>query len=229
MSDCMTGITWQNQQLLAEAPLKLMSTLAYQTAADDYIAPATRFYHYQKSAFPVLDFSVAIPMDASSDPYYQGISEAWYAVVDAVADWAANKSEFYQRYPVNVTLHARFTKNSQALLSPAYQPAGSEVHTCWIEFVSGAPTPAEPNETWYQNYINTWTAFCRLIGPQWLELGGRPHWAKQWQVLDTPDIRIYEQLQHLYGDNLTQFKAVRDELDPTETFLYPWTEKIFPA
>lgn len=214
-------------QLLAEAPLKLMSTLAYQTAVDDFIGPATRFYHYQTSAFPVLDFSFAIPMDADADPYYQAICEAWYAVVDTVADWAANKSEFYQRYPVNIALHARFIKNSQSLLSPAYQPAGSEVHTCWIEFLSGSPTPDEPNETWYQNYNNTWAEFCQLIGPKWLDLGGRPHWAKQWQLLDTPEINIYQRLQAIYGENLKMFKEVRDHLDPTETFLYSWTEKIF--
>jgi hypothetical protein len=215
------------EQGLAEGVLKILSTLAYQTAADDYIAPPTRFYHYQTSAFPVLDFSFAIPMDASSDPYYQGISDAWYAVVDAVTDWAENKGEFYQLYPVNVALHARFIKNSQSVLSPAYQPAGSDVHTCWIEFLSGAPTPDQPSETWYQNYNNTWAEFCQLIGPKWLALGGRPHWAKQWQLLDTPSINIYQKLQVIYGDNLTKFKTVRDQLDPTETFLYSWTKKIF--
>lgn len=212
---------------IVEGLLKIMSDAAYSQATDDYIAPATRFYHYQKSAFPVLDFSFAIPMDATTDPYYQVISDAWYAVVDAVNDAACNQKEFYKRYPVNVTLHARFIKNSQSLLSPAYQPEGSATHTCWIEFLSGSPTPDQPDETWYQNYMETWDEFCQLIGEKWLALGGRPHWAKQWQLLDTPEINIYQKLQEIYGDNFTRFKEVRDQLDPTETFLYSWTEKIF--
>ncbi|GEM_PF-3132337 len=212
---------------IVEGLLKIMSDAAYNQACDDYIAPATRFYHYQKSAFPVLDFSFAIPMDATTDPYYQVISDAWYAVVDAVNDAACNQKEFYKRYPVNVTLHARFIKNSQSLLSPAYQPEGSATHTCWIEFLSGSPTPDQPDETWYQNYMETWEEFCQLIGEKWLALGGRPHWAKQWQLLDTPEINIYQKLQEIYGDNFTRFKQVRDQLDPTETFLYSWTDKIF--
>ncbi|PHN07857.1 D-arabinono-1,4-lactone oxidase [Flavilitoribacter nigricans] len=212
---------------LAEGLLTGMNRLAYGTAPDDYVAPATRFFHYQTTAFPVLDFSFAIPMDASTDPYYIVVSDAWYAVVDAVNDWAANKSEYYQRFPVNVALHVRFIKNSQSWLSPAYQPAGSEVHTCWIEFLSGSPTPAAPNEAWYQNYMSAWGDFCRFIGPQWLALGGRPHWAKEWQLLNIPSINIYDKLPDLYGDNLSKFKAVRDELDPTKTFLYSWTEAIF--
>ena len=166
-------------------------------------------------------------MDASKDPYYQVICDAWYAVVDAVDEYARTKEHFYERYPVNVTLHARFINNSQSLLSPAYQPAGSETHTCWIEFLSGSPTPDAPDEEWYQNYMATWQEFCKLIGQKWIDLGGRPHWAKEWQILDTPEINIYQKLQDMYGDNLTQFKTLRDQLDPTETFLYSWTEKIF--
>lgn len=212
---------------VAEGLIKTSNFAAYKTAAADFIAPATRFFHYQKSAFPVLDLSIAIPMDRSTDPYYENISKAWYAAVDAVNDWAQSKSEYYERFPVNVTLHARFTKNSQSLLSPAYQPEGSDIHTCWIEFVSGAPTPDAPGEAWYDNYMNTWKAFCREVGPKWLDLGGRPHWAKDWQLLDIPGVEIYKKLPEMYGANLTTFKAKRDSLDPTETFLFPWTAKIF--
>lgn len=215
------------QQATVEGLLKIMSTLAYSSAKDDYVAPAPRFYHYQTSAFPVLDFSFAIPMDLQKDPNYLNFSKAWWSVVYAVNQWAHTKSEFNQRYPVNVALHARFIKNSQSLLSPAYQPAGSSTHTCWIEFISGAPTPNQADKDWYKNYMKTWAEFCQLIGPIWLELGGRPHWAKQWQLLDKLSPSIYQQLPKMYGDNLTKFKAVRDQLDPTETFLYSWTEKIF--
>ena len=210
---------------VAEGLIKASNYAAYKSAAADYVAPATRFFHYQKSAFPVLDLSFAIPMDAADDPYYDVVSKAWYAAVDAINTWALTKNEYYERFPVNVTLHARFTRNSQALLSPAHQPAGSDVHTCWIEFVSGAPTPAAPGEDWYDNYMATWSAFCQEVGAIWMELGGRPHWAKDWQQLESKG--IYERLPDLYGGNLKRFKQIRDRLDPTETFLFPWTAKIF--
>ncbi|WP_120632682.1 D-arabinono-1,4-lactone oxidase [Ruegeria sp. EL01] len=210
---------------LAEGLLWSSNHAAYKSAAANFVAPATRFFHYQKSAFPVLDLSMAVPMDAETDPFYETISKAWYAAVDAIVDWARTKEEYYQRFPVNVTLHARFTKNSQSLLSPAYQPEGSDVHTCWIEFVSGAPTPDAPGESWYDNYMSTWAAFCREVGKTWLDLGGRPHWAKEWQLLEPEG--VYDRLPELYGSNLSKFKTIRDELDPTETFLFPWTAKIF--
>lgn len=212
---------------VAEGLIKASNYAAYKTATADYIAPATRFFHYQKSAFPVLDLSMAISMDAGADPYYATISKAWYAAVDAINDWARTKTEYHERYPVNVTLHARFTKNSQSLLSPAYQPEGSAVHTCWIEFLSGAPTPDAQGEDWYENYMATWSAFCREVGPIWMDLGGRPHWAKVWQLLE-PD-GVYDRLPEMYGSNLSEFKKIRDRLDPTETFLFPWTAKIFAS
>jgi FAD/FMN-containing dehydrogenase len=210
---------------LAEGLIKLTNYSAYKSAEADFIAPATRFFHYQTSAFPVLDLSMAIPMDPTGDPYFSTVSKAWYAAVDAINDWALTKSEYHERFPVNVTLHARFTKNSQSLLSPAHQPAGSNVHTCWIEFVSGAPVPAAPGEAWYDNYMSSWHAFCREVGSIWMDLGGRPHWAKEWQVLE-PD-GVYSRLPQMYGSNLRTFKEIRDRLDPTETFLFPWTSKIF--
>jgi len=53
---------------------------------------------------------------------------------------------------------------------------------------------------------------------EWLmkELGGRPHWAKNFQEVSKDDI------SKMYGDNLTKFLKVRHEVDPDGMFVGPW-------
>jgi D-arabinono-1,4-lactone oxidase len=55
------------------------------------------------------------------------------------------------------------------------------------------------------------------------ELGGRPHWAKNFGV-DRPDIEA------MYGKDLDEFRRVRDAVDPDGMFVGPWhREKIMAA
>ncbi|TPX10741.1 uncharacterized protein E0L32_008310 [Thyridium curvatum] len=56
-------------------------------------------------------------------------------------------------------------------------------------------------------------------GFEWLmrDLGGRPHWAKNFQVSD---------LDALYGDDLTKWREVRNEADPEGMFVGPWHRKF---
>ena len=176
-----------------------------------YVAEAPQVFHYQKEAFPVIDFSVAIPIEQASDGHwdFDPIVNAWYAVVNEVIDDYPNAV-----YPVTVSLHARFIKNSQAWLSPAFQPAGSETHTCFIEFLSAYPkevSSATDRERMARPFVN----LAKTIAPIWIDqLKGRPHWAKIWQQIPNLDVR------KLYpAESWTQFNAVRSECDPNGMFV----------
>ncbi|KAK2608437.1 D-arabinono-1,4-lactone oxidase [Conoideocrella luteorostrata] len=52
---------------------------------------------------------------------------------------------------------------------------------------------------------------------EWLmkDLGGRPHWAKNFET-HRPDIEA------MYGDNLDDFRRIRDMVDPEGMFVGPW-------
>ncbi|KAJ9650137.1 D-arabinono-1,4-lactone oxidase [Neophaeococcomyces mojaviensis] len=59
---------------------------------------------------------------------------------------------------------------------------------------------------------------------EWLmrELGGKPHWAKNFMYID------HEQISAMYGDDMTQFLRVRDECDPDGMFLGEWHIRNLP-
>lgn len=217
---------------------------AYAKANDHYVADAPEVFNYQSSAFPIVDFSFAVPMDLSnSQQAYQNIADAWYAVVDAAVDALQHGQSVPERFPINVTLHARFIKNSGAMISPAYQPPGSNndtMHTCFIEFLSYAVPPPGENpfeQKRYKEYYAAWDAVCQSIGKKWLALGGqraRPHWAKDWQTIANEG--IYEHIRQSfqydassqYGvNNLDTFKRLRDTMDPGNMFMNNYIEKIF--
>ncbi|KAI0476230.1 L-gulonolactone/D-arabinono-1,4-lactone oxidase [Xylariaceae sp. FL0804] len=52
---------------------------------------------------------------------------------------------------------------------------------------------------------------------EWLmrDLGGRPHWAKNFE---TPGV----ELERMYGDRLQRWRRVREEVDPDGMFVGPW-------
>jgi len=56
---------------------------------------------------------------------------------------------------------------------------------------------------------------------EWLmkELGGRPHWAKNFQGVNRDDIK------KMYGQNLDKFLEVRQEVDPDGMFVGPWQRR----
>ena len=108
-----------------------VSRLLFSLLTDrDVVEPISNAIHYQDfiERIKVANAEFAIPV--SSD--FQNVKQAWQTVVD-MTDALAARGE----YPFNLTLNARFTRNSECLLSPAL---GNE-HTCFIEILSFAPTP----------------------------------------------------------------------------------------
>ncbi|PKS09552.1 hypothetical protein jhhlp_004169 [Lomentospora prolificans] len=79
------------------------------------------------------------------------------------------------------------------------------------------------NATLYRPYHTNPSVMSRYYEAfEWLmrDLGGRPHWAKNF-LSDTSAI------EEMYGDNLTRWRKVRDEVDPEGMFVGPWhREKI---
>jgi FAD/FMN-containing dehydrogenase len=167
----------------------------------DVVEPVSNAIHYQDfiELIKVANTEFAIPVTSN----FENVKQAWQAVVD-VADAEAARG----RYPFNLTLNARFTRNSEALLSPAL---GNE-HTCFIEILSYARTPG-------------WEGFSAAVAREWMKLpGARPHWPKEFQQI--PGIIPY--LRGALGDNLSRFLAIRDELgvDPDRMFVNPYLSRV---
>ncbi len=61
------------------------------------------------------------------------------------------------------------------------------------------------------------------LGPKWMGLGGRPHWAKTFQGIPG----VFEHIRGAYGDNLDRWLAWRDGLDPERMFWNRFMAEIF--
>jgi hypothetical protein len=183
-----------------------------------FVADAPRVLHYQLKAFPILDLEVAIPIPATGPNAWDlsNVVKAWYQAVNYTSNkWNASK------YPLTTCLHARFTKNSQALLSPAYEPANSDTHYCWIEILSAYPK-SDPNPSNRSAAMSEYNEMTNRVCAFWInDLKGRPHWSKYWhKILPPVDI-----MSLFPRSNLATFKNLRRSLDPKGIFLNPFLKK----
>jgi len=188
----------------------LSGSIAAIEKTDGYVGTAPEVLHYQDKAFPVIDLEMAVPIPPSANSQgwdFTNVVTAWYQVVNYVKAQYKNSS-----YPLTCCVHARFIKNSQSLLSPAYEPAGSDVHYCWIEFLS-----AYPKENCQPADLAPFQELIDETAPTWItQFKGRPHWGKYWQSI--PGIR--ENIHTYYPpDNLTAFNTLRKQMDPDGMFL----------
>jgi len=197
---------------------ELSSDIQRIQQTNGFIADAPRVLHYQEQAFPVLDLEIALPIPATGPDAWDftNVVTAWYQAVNYVRDRYSQSV-----YPLTCCLHARFTKNSQALLSPAYEPAGSTTHYCWIEVLSAYPK-AESNPNNRKQDMAPYDALVGVIGPAWItQLQGRPHWAKYWQNIPGID------MASLYPKaSVDQFNSLRRQLDPKGMFLNPFLKGL---
>lgn len=174
-----------------------------------FVAEAPHVLFYADQPFPVLDVEVAVPIP-STGPSSWDVSNvilAWYKALNLAYE---NQGSF----PVTCCVHARFTKASQALLSPAYstQP---EDRWCWIEILSAYPK-SEPDPEVRRTMMAPYERMVNAVMPTWIgEMHGRPHWAKNWHCIE-PMVDI----NSLYpSGNLETFNALRRELDRDGVFL----------
>ena len=104
-------------------------------------------------------------------------------------------------FPVEV----RFVQGDDILLSPAHGRA-----TCYINIISYRP---------YGRDHPMQHTFFHLFEEMMTGLGGRPHWAKPFNVRR-------EGLRKMYGERLERFEQIRRDLDPEGMFVNPWLERV---
>ena len=106
-----------------------------------------------------------------------------------------------QSFPLSACIDFRVITKSDCLICPSAQNrASGDTNTAYIEVLSFAGT-------------DTYRGLFQDIGQKWLELGGLPHWAKQWMLIPG----IYEAIQEKYGANLEHFKTVLETLGKKAT------------
>lgn len=117
-------------------------------------------------------------------------------------------------------MEMRVMKKGDSLLNPASIGTEKDTHIAYIEVLSTSGTPG------YEEYFKD-------VAKKWMELGGIPHWHKQWSFLTPPtsdsssEESIYDYIKRKYGaDRLGTFNKVRKVLDPNDIFLNETMEKV---
>jgi len=178
-------------------------------ARHGFVAEAPRVLFYADRAFPILDLEMAVPVPSIGPGAWdvRNVIEAWYAALNYTYKHRGD-------FPLTTCLHARFTKTSQSLLSPAYS-ASREDRVCWIEILSAYPK-AESDANKRAVAMGPHFAMINEVIPGWINgKNGRPHWAKNWQYVN-PHVNM----RALYpAENLRVFNALRRRLDPEGIFI----------
>lgn len=159
----------------------------------EMVGPASTVFHYQPHVMKVVDLGCALPVD----PRFAIVKEAWKLAMRRVEEGAA-----LGQFPQNMTVHARFIRGSDALLSPS----GGYGLTCCIEILTYARTPH------YQEHFHT-------VYRDWMGMGGRPHWGK---LLFDPVM-----IRGAYGERMETFDRFRRQVDPQNMFLNGFLKELF--
>jgi hypothetical protein len=188
-----------------------------RTPADGYVAEAPEVFHYQDFFPPVIVLEVAIPVPVNNGVWdFTNVVNAWYQVINTVrADHDSS------RFPLTFCMNARFTNNSQALLSPAYQAAGCNTRYCWFEILSAFPKRVT-DRTRQNEMIADFNGLVQKTGKAFIEdMNGRPHWAKYWQTIPLSN------LASLFpADNVTTFNDLRRQHDKNGKFRNAFLESL---
>ncbi|KAK3935238.1 D-arabinono-1,4-lactone oxidase-domain-containing protein [Diplogelasinospora grovesii] len=114
--------------------------------------------------------------------------------------------------PVEVRVSDTTLKTSDSQGNRPYlDPTREDGPTLYLNAIMYRPYHRDPTygstERYYQGF-------------EWLmrELGGRPHWAKNFTAST-------DELQALYGEDMRQWRAVHDAVDPDGMFVGPWQRR----
>ncbi|KAL9082672.1 MAG: hypothetical protein Q9159_006251 [Coniocarpon cinnabarinum] len=138
--------------------------------------------------------------------------EAWLLNDQKASGIPYDSSGVYVHFPIEV----RVTDNS-ASRTPTrgfLDPTVEDGPTLYFNATLYRPFGEEP--TCFKRYYEAF---------EWLmkDLGGKPHWAKNFQTLSTKDIEA------MYGDNLKKWREVRQSVDPEGAFVGPWHRRTVLA
>jgi hypothetical protein len=165
-----------------------------------YIVGVNQAIHYvnEAVAYPINETEVAVPYDFDD---LGSVKMGWDAMIKAVYDNAARG-----HHPLNIVVHMRFLKSSNAILSPAYR----NKRTCYMDYGSYYQTPG-----WLELVNEIWSTWKYIPGV-------RLHWAK--------DMRAYKDLDihRMYGaENVRDFLKVRNYFDPSGMFANDFIRGLF--
>lgn len=106
-------------------------------------------------------------------------------------------------YPVHFPIEVRFTQADDAWLSPAYNR-----DACYIGLIMYKPYGFKVE---YERYF-------AAVEKIFLEFGGRPHWAKAFNVSGRALGKLYPRWD--------DFVTTRRSVDPRNVFVNPWVKKV---
>ena len=111
----------------------------------------------------------------------------------------------FVHYPIEV----RVTDNSHSKTKVRgyLDPSMEDGPTLYLNATLYRPFGLDPPST--QRYYEAFEWLMR-------DLGGRPHWAKNFQTVSHPEFRA------MYGKNLSQWQQVREKVDPQGMFIGAW-------
>lgn len=118
----------------------------------------------------------------------------------------------YVHSPVEVrvsdtTLYTSSSRNNRPFLDPT-QSDGPTLYLNAIMYRPYHTDPGSAKDRYYQGF-------------EWLmrDLGGRPHWAKNFDATAA-------EVEGWYGDDLVKWRDVRDRADPEGMFVGPWHRRL---
>jgi hypothetical protein len=202
-----------------------IETMKAKVLFNDWVVfhPRDAFLYQKKYFRNFLDLEFTIPMNGSQG--FQDVVDAFYQLVNRMEAWRTKQAGNIE-YPVNLSVHLRFIKNSQALMSPAYAPAGSSTHTCYIEYLSYS------NGRLNDEYVSFNQDFYSAAnGLGWKKYNGIPNWGKYLPSVPGIFPYVYGLLNPASGPHptrLEQFLQVRDSVDADgKMFTNSYLESIF--
>lgn len=204
------------KELLSMTPLA--STDANEDLGpDEPVVDVPDAYLYQQKYFSdFLDTSWTVEIsDEGGEPDLRKVMDAWSQARTLIEGMQGEG-----KFPVNLNIHMRFNKCSQATLSPANW-GNATSHTCWIEFLSFTPIKSLLGSN---AAIDVYREYHNQIVEQWAAHGGLMHWGKLFQAWAGAYADARQKLSRRPG--LARFLAMRKANDPTGIFYNDFTDQV---
>jgi hypothetical protein len=211
IGDSMGRLVEEHNELVPVLAQFMLASLKCKTLWSDEIVmkPRDAFLFQKNAPRNFVDMEFTIPMTGAAG--FVDANAAFWQLAHRMEAWRTGTRDV--RYPVSMTVHARFLNSSQALLSPAYAPSGSGTRACHLEYLSYASGRLAASFDAFNRDF-----YSPANGHGWMKFGGLPNWGKS--VASVPGISAYIH-SILSGPSpnpsktrLQAFLEVRERIDP---------------
>lgn len=138
---------------------------------------------------------------------------AWINGDDATARMPVSSAGVWVHCPIEVRVSDTTTDRNASGVRPFLDPTCADGPTLYLNATLYRPYGRDPpcRQRYYEAF-------------EWLmrELGGRPHWAKNFTEDTSPEIA------NMYGEEMKQWLKIRKESDPDEMFVGEWHRRNLP-